>query len=416
MTGTGYDLPRLRSEVVLGPPLRSGPRTVHHVKDPRTGRFYRVGPREHFIMRRMDGRHTVQDIGREYAGAYQRVLGQDSWRQMFTLLGRYQLLDGHADDAVLERIRRDHQAVQAGPRHWLDRRWVLASPDQLCAALARRLRFAFHPLFVLPALLLAVALQVAVWTHPGTLAHQATEHRSWPVAVPASLVLAWLVVTLHELAHGVTCRHFGGQVAEIGFRFRLPMPRPYCRTDDIVLFHRRTARVGTAFAGVLVSLLALVPVAVWWKLSGGPGMSRSLAAGLLLFGSGAALVSLLPFFGLDGCVMLSHALDQADLRRESTRYWRLVLTSRRPGNREKLDAYQRRDSRTYTVYGAATAVFLAALCAAAMSFWYDSLDRWMGAAAAVAVLVGEVAVLVALAGYAARARRTRTDRREAGSG
>jgi putative peptide zinc metalloprotease protein len=401
VTATGHDLPRLRSEVVLGPPLRSGPRTVHHVKDPRTGRFYRVGPREHFIMRLMDGEHTLQDIGHAYRGAYDRALGPENWQQMFTLLGRYQLLDGWVDEAALERIRSEHAAKQAGRGRWYDRRWVLARPDRLCAALARRLGFAFHPLFAVPALLAAVAVQVAVWTHAGTLAGDATHHRSWPVTVPVTLVLAWLLVTVHELAHGVTCRRFGGQVAEIGVRWRLPMPAPYCRTDDIVLFHRRGARVATAFAGPFVTLLVLVPVGAWWWLGGGTG--RSLAAGLLLFGSFGGLMSLLPFFGLDGYMMLTHALNLADLRRETQRYWRLRLT----GGRDELAAYPARDAWAYRVYGVASAAVLAAGYGALVWLWYGRMRGWIGAPGAAGVLAAETAVLVALVVWTVRVRGAR---------
>ena len=58
---------------------------------------------------------------------------------------------------------------------------------------------------------------------------------------------------------------------------------PYCKTDDVVLFQRRHARVLTAFAGVFAGLLALLPVLAWWALSAGHPVSRGLAAGLLLF-------------------------------------------------------------------------------------------------------------------------------------
>jgi putative peptide zinc metalloprotease protein len=410
VTATGHDLPRLRSEVVLGPALRSGPRTVHHVKDPRTGRFYRVGPREHFIMRLMDGEHTIQDIGQAYRGTYGRVLGQDSWQQMFTLLGRYQLLDGWADEAALERIRAEHAAKQAGPDRWYNRRWVLARPDRLCADLARRFAFAFHPLFVVSALLVAVAVQVVVWTHAGALASDATRHRSWLTTVPVTLVLAWLLVSLHELAHGVTCRRFGGQVTEIGVRWRLPTPAPYCRTDDIVLFHRRTARVGTAFAGTFVTLLALVPVAVWCWLSPGGGTSRSLSAGLLLFASGGALMSLLPFFGLDGYMMLTHALNLADLRRETQRYWRLRLT----GKRQELAGYTARDTWAYQVYGVVSVVVPAGGYCGLLWLWYGRMSGWIGSPAAIAVLAAETAVLVVLIVGTIRARSARTPAAGAG--
>jgi putative peptide zinc metalloprotease protein len=401
---TSPDRPLLRPEVVLGPALRTGPKTVHHVKDAGTGCYYRVGPREHFIMSMMDGRHTLQDIGRSYQQTYDRVLGPDHWQQMFTLLGRYQLLDGYADPAVLDTLRTAQQARQAARQGLLRRRWVLLHPDRLCATLAARLAFAFRRGFVLPAMALAAALQVLVWTHAAALAHDATHQQSWLVAVPVLVVVGWLITMLHELAHGVTCRHFGGVVTEIGLSWRFPLLTPYCRTDDIVLFHRRTARVGTAFAGVFVGLLSLGPVALWWWLTRAGGAGHSIAAALLLFGSAGSLMSLLPFLRSDGYVMLTHALDLVDLRRESYRFWRLRLRRGDPAARERLRGYRSGDARAYALYGVATLLVAVPAYGALMWVWYGSLRGWIGPGWAVAVLAAETAVLAGLLASAARGR------------
>ncbi|MGC4996737.1 MULTISPECIES: M50 family metallopeptidase [unclassified Streptomyces] len=406
MTETAYDRPRLRPEVVLGPALRSGPKTVHHVKDARTGCYYRVGPREHFIMGLMDGGHTLEDIGRSYTDAYDRRLGPAHWQQMFTMLGRYQLLDGYADDAALDKLRQAHEAKESARQSLLRRRWVMLRPDRLCATLATRLAFAFRAAFLVPASLLVAALQVFVWTHLSTLTHDATHQKSWMITVPLSVVLFWGITVLHEFAHGVTCRHFGGTVTEIGLSWRFPMLTPYCRTDDIVLFPRRGARVGTAFAGVFVSLLALVPVLAWWLLArdGVPG--RPLAAALLLFGSAGALMSLLPVLRSDGYVMLTHALDLVDLRRESYRFWRLRLRRRDPAAREQLDAYPPRDARAYAVYGITSLLLLASAYCGLMWVWFGTLQRWTGPLWAAVILAVESVVAAGILALAARGRRT----------
>ncbi|WP_069813262.1 M50 family metallopeptidase [Streptomyces sp. TP-A0874] len=404
MTETRHDLPRLRPEVTIGPALRSGPSVVHRLKDQRTGVHYRIGPREHFVIRRMDGSRTIEDIGREYTEEYGRVLGPDSWRQIFTLLGRHRLLDGMADEETLERLRRDREAERQENHTWLHRRWVLLRPDRLCTALAARLSFTFHPAFVALALLLAVAVQALVWSRAGTILAEAAPRSMWPVTVPVMFVLMGLITLLHELGHGVTFKHFGGTVTEIGVRWRFPLLTAYCRTDDIVLLHRRTARVGTAFAGVLVSLLCMVPVLGWWWLTEDGQWGHSLAAGLLLFGSAGALVNLLPFLQLDGYVMLSHALDMADLRGESYRYCRQLLSRRSPAARDRLRAYPTRDARLYALYGLVTLLFTALAYSGLMWLWYGSLRHWMGPAPAVLLLAAETALVGGVLVYAARRR------------
>lgn len=408
MNAAGYGLPRLRPGVVMGPGLRLGTRVVHRVKDPRTACYYRIGRREHFIMRLMDGEHTLQDIGRAYSDEYGRTLGPDNWRQMFILLGRYQLLDGDVDETVLDRIRSDRAAKETTrPDSWLSRRWVLLHPDRVCTVLAGHLSFAFHRAFVIPALILIVLSQTVVWAHTGLLVADATNHAGWQVVAPSTLLLAWLITMVHELAHGVACRHFGGEVTEIGIRWRFPLLAPYCRTDDIVLFHRRTARVGTAFAGVFAGLLAMLPVLAWWWFSSPAGISRSMAAGLLLFGSGGSLVALMPFMQLDGYVMLTHSLQAADLRADTHQFWRLQTHRNRPENREALHAYPPQLARACALYGPVSLLALLGVCSTLLWLWYGTLGHYLGPVWAIAILTTETLLVAGLAAYVMH-RRSRT--------
>ena len=63
--------------------------------------------------------------------------------------------------------------------------------------------------------------------------------------------------------------------------WRFPMLAPYCKVDDIVLFTPRR-RVATAFAGVFVSMLALLPFAAIWALAPQGGLVHDIAGSILL--------------------------------------------------------------------------------------------------------------------------------------
>jgi hypothetical protein len=213
-------------------------------------------------------------------------------------------------------------------------------------------------------------------------------------------VTTWLVVALHELAHGLTCRRFGGAATEMGVLWRFPLLTPYCKTDDMVLFPRQRQRVYTAFAGTFVNLVFLVPFAVAWRLTDPGTHAHALAASLLLFGSLTVLLNLTPVLRLDGYFMLNHALGMADLRTGTYRFWTTLLRRRRP-------AYQRPADRwAYLVYGLVTAVLCVAVLAAVVGSWYWNLSRWTGPVAAVTVLVAEAVVVVAVL-VVVRRRRAR---------
>ncbi|MET7615097.1 peptidase M50, partial [Streptomyces seoulensis] len=86
--------PRVRPDLVAGPRLVRGAARIHLLKDPRTGRRLELGPKEHFLVSRLDGSRTLEEIGGEYAGAFGARLGEAQWGQLLRLLHGRGLLDG----------------------------------------------------------------------------------------------------------------------------------------------------------------------------------------------------------------------------------------------------------------------------------------------------------------------------------
>ncbi|RST20006.1 peptidase M50, partial [Streptomyces sp. WAC04770] len=84
--------PELRPRVLLSDPLLDGAATVHLIKDTGSGNSFKVGPKEHFLIARMDGERSLAEIGEEYAGEYGRRLGDAHWQQILTMLGTKGLL------------------------------------------------------------------------------------------------------------------------------------------------------------------------------------------------------------------------------------------------------------------------------------------------------------------------------------
>ncbi|MET8833585.1 M50 family metallopeptidase [Micromonospora sp. NPDC004540] len=398
-TDATWTRPRLRAGVVLGPGQWRGEKLVHHVKDPETGWFYRIGPREHFLLSRMDGTRTLDDLATEYAATFRKRLGTQNWQQLFGMLHQRQLLDGATDPAALARLTATAAEGAARSRRGpLSARWPLYDPDRFFDRLLPRLAPLFSWWFVLPALLVVLALAGYVALHVPALLDVVARGDRPLAAILASVVITWLIVFLHECAHGLTCRHFGGRGTEIGVMWRFPMLAPYCKVDDIVLFSPRR-RVATAFAGVFVSMLALVPFAALW-IWAAPGTLHDLAGTMLLFGTATAALNLVPFLRLDGYYMLSHALNLADLRTDSYRFYGRLLR-RGP---TAVRGYRPRDRAAYALYGLASLAFAATLLTLLVHYWYVTLARWVGGGLAVAILVAEALVLLALAGWLARRR------------
>jgi putative peptide zinc metalloprotease protein len=404
--------PALRGDLVLGPAVRDGAGWTHTVKDPRSNWYFQVGPREFFIMSRLDGQRSLGEIGGEYAEHFGRRLAQPHWGQLLGMLAARHLLAGTDDAASIARMAEAARRQRRGTQTLLYRRFTLTDPDRLFGRLEPWLRILFSPWFVLPALVTALALEGAMAFAAPALYHQVRADWHYPPAWIGYVLVMWAGLFVHEVAHGVTSKHFSGVSSEIGILWRFPFLAPYCKADDVLLFPSKWHRVYTAFAGVFANLLLLAPFCLAWLLTPAGSRLHVLCAPLILFGSVAALANLWPFLQLDGYYMLSHSLGMVNLRKASQRYW-AQLGRRLIGRPGPQPAYPPRARAAYLAYGAVSFLFIAAAAGWATTAAYLWLARRAGPAAALGVLGAATLALVLTGMFAARRAAARTSRQPA---
>lgn len=85
--------PRRAPGLVIGPAVLRGTRTVHLIKDRVSGRFFEIGPKERFIIERLDGARSLAEIGEEYARAFGRVIDEQAWGAILATLWRRAFLE-----------------------------------------------------------------------------------------------------------------------------------------------------------------------------------------------------------------------------------------------------------------------------------------------------------------------------------
>ncbi|MEW2066141.1 M50 family metallopeptidase [Streptomyces sp. NPDC007346] len=347
--------PELRPRVLLSDPLLDGAATVHLIKDTESGNSFKVGAKEHFLIARMDGQRSLAEIGEEYAGEYGRRLGDAHWQQILTMLGTKGLLAG--------------TPVQAPPVTPPEPRTLLrgtlplvADADASTARLHRVFGFLLAPWAMVPLLALVVAMEVVVVARSGELLIAVRELFTNPVLLTGTAILLWLSTALHELAHGVVARHYGGQVAEIGLRWRLPAVIMYCTVDNYLHLGSRRHRIATAVAGAVMNLLFLLPFCALWLFAPLDDATHQALAALLLLGSVQAFAMLVPLPPLDGYKIASQLAGATGLAASAGGYLRLALR-RSP----EAAAYPRRARIAYSAYVLGTVLVLAAVVAAAVA-------------------------------------------------
>ncbi|WP_095756657.1 site-2 protease family protein [Streptomyces xinghaiensis] len=357
--------PELRAGVLVGGALLHGPATVHLIKNTESGLSFKVGEKEHFLISRMDGSRSLEELGAEYAARYGRRLADANWQQLLGMLGTRGLLAGAPAGSGGGPEAGPDTPAAAGPPARPERKLLsgsirlVADADATTGRLHRAVGFLLRPLWTVPLLCLVVAMEAVLATRPGELVLGTKALFLNPVLLTAAGTLLWLSTALHELAHGVVARHYGGRVSEIGLRWRLPVVIMYCTVDDYLHLGDRAARIATAAAGAVMNLLFLLPFWAVWMLAPVDDATGDALAGLLFLGSVQALAMLIPLPPLDGYKIASQLLGATGLAVSSKEYLRLAVR-RDPA----AAAYPHRARTAYLLYGLGAPLVLAALAAA----------------------------------------------------
>lgn len=394
--GIGSEAPELVPSVRLGPRLRSGARYVHGLYDDETSALYQVGEREAFIIQRLDGQRPAHRIADGYVRRFGKELTPEGWAQIIQLLRDRALLvtnpDGVAETARRRaEIRATNQRLRTGSRTLLVAHWDLAHPHRAIAALAPRVGW----LFSTAALMMiaggaAVILTWLVVSSPSLVVEVPRVWAGTPAAGIIGVVIIWISVAVHELAHGITHVRCGGQVTAVGLKWRFPLLAAFCTTADVKVLATRGQQISVALAGVAGSFMVLLPTALLLLLPEG-SFGRGVGVIAISLGSLVTVVNVVPVFALDGYKALSAAAGFWELRRDALLYVRALVT---PGVGRQLRARLSRVTtlwcRSYLILLLVLAIAVVATAVTLLSYRFGSMEALIigGCAAAVLILSG----------------------------
>lgn len=335
---------KLRTDLVIS--RQEAPEGSYFVvKDPTTGRFFRLKEIEYFIAEQLDGATPADVVRGRVEERFGAPLAAESLEQFVATLSRLGLLEGETAGAV--RAAPGHGRVRGD---FLYLRFKVFDPDRLLNFLVQRLRFLFTPHFLaLSAFLILCAFAVTLFGWEEFKRDLRTLYRF------DALFLAWVtmlgVVTLHEFAHGLTCKRFGGAVHELGFMLIYFQPAFYCNVSDAWLFPEKSKRLWVTFAGAYFEIFLWALATLAWRLSDPEAWIHFLALVIMATSGIKTLFNLNPLIKLDGYYLLSDYLEIPNLRQKAFGFMgdriRRLLGSSRGAAREISD----RERRIYSIYG-----------------------------------------------------------------
>ena len=314
------------------------------IKDPSSGQFFRLQDAEQFIAGQLDGATSLELVQKRTEEKFGAALTPEALAAFVKTLDRNGLLETEKSQRAKRRSRR--RRIN-GTLLYL--RVRLLDPDRLLNALVRRARFFFTRQFLclsVSVMLSAIAITIFNWEDIFRDASDLYRLSTLPLLVAT----IFFVITAHEFAHGLTCKHFGGEVREMGFLLLYFQPALYCNVSDAWLFPEKSKRLWVGFAGPYFEMFLWALATLAWRLTDTGTWVNSASLVVMATSGIKTLANFNPLIKLDGYYLLSDCLDLPNLRKKAFHYLGDCLRTV-GGLTGPLREVSPRERRIYLTYG-----------------------------------------------------------------
>jgi putative peptide zinc metalloprotease protein len=338
--------PKLRSGWALKRLAASEGEKRFVLHDLRGGGFARMGADEAAIIELLDGRHSLVELITE---AERRIgaPGAGVVASLLADLGEKGYLAGVEGSGAGSTASHGRLGRLLEPRNF-----TVSWLGPLFERLYRRGGFVF---FTRPAVALLTAIAVggaAVWIYLVASRYGTPFVVAKKVGLGGVVFLLgrFVVVAVHEIAHGLTVSSFGRRVPRAGLKLILVFPYAFVDTSE-AWFEPRRRRLAISGAGPISDFVVggLFSLAA---LPSGDGTLRDIFFNLAFAAYVGAFFNLNPFLERDGYHMLVDLMREPGLRRRSRQWLVAILAGRGRATRSE------RHSRLFEIYGVTSVLWL----------------------------------------------------------
>jgi hypothetical protein len=340
----------------------------HIIQNPETGKFIRLGEFEYFTAQLLDGRTSLEQIKQRIEAKFGGEIETAELAAFIHSLAARGLLN--VPGAEAQAPRRPHKNLIQGSPLYL--RLRAYDPDRHLNRLEKKLRFCFTRAFVYFAIATIVLAVVIFFANSREILRDVVA-----LLRPETLLAAWLVIlgasTVHEYAHALTCKHFGGRVREMGFMLIFFQPALYANVSDAWLFPEKHQRLWVTAAGGFIDLFVWALAILAWRVFAPETTINFIATVIAATAGIRGLFNLNPLIKLDGYYLLSDWLEIPNLRQRATDYAKARLSFDRRRARAAKEACPPRERRILLVYGVLATVFVIWF----LSFVVSGIGGWL---------------------------------------
>jgi putative peptide zinc metalloprotease protein len=253
--------------------------------------------------------------------------------------------------------------------------------DRYISWLYPKLKFIYTPWFVLLSLL-SFAVMLGMWAEKfGEIWNDSFQFYNFTSKSGADLFEFWILFAamafFHETAHGLTCKHFGGNVEKMGFTLMYFAPSFFCDASQVWIYGGKWERIATAIAGIWLDLIiCLIATVIWWGTATGMVIHDIAYKVMMVTGIGVSLLNLNPLIKLDGYLIFCELIHEPDLKERTTAYLSGIMRKQIFHLPAEVEYVPRRRRPFYIIYAILSGLYGYLLLSFLMVFTFHILQAY----------------------------------------
>ncbi len=347
---------------------------VHYViKDPLTQEYFRFPEDEYQLIALFDGTRDLSRIHAQYSAEHPDTeLSIPDVEQYLSTLDKMHLIEKPLAEQnlfLLEKQREIRKSKLLGVKGSLMYfRVSLLDPNHLLDLLYPKIRFVFSTPFLLTAvgcMLLSVFL---IFQNYDQFVNGMASIFTLKEKTGGAIFGLWLtvvfVIFFHELGHAFTCKHFGGEVHEMGVLMLFFTPCFYANVNDAWMFEKRYQKLAVTFAGGFTEFfIGSLFTFIWVLLNPASPLSAISYQVLTICAVSSVMFNFNPLMKLDGYYAFSDFTSIPNLRAESGKYVKRIVQKYifRLSVEDDCSQYTSREKKILLGYGICSTIYMTGL-------------------------------------------------------
>lgn len=232
-------------------------------------------------------------------------------------------------------------------------KFLSVNPDQWLTSMLPVIRIILHPMTIVLFAILILTAGTLLVNDPAIINGLSFAQLGFGSYVVIYIMLLMTTV-VHEFAHGMVCKYYGGRVKQMGAMLFYLSPAMFCDVSDTYKFKKKSHKLAVLFAGIFSQwIMTSIALVAYYAFA-----SFQVHIPVLFFygiaNLGLSIINMLPLVKLDGYWMLSHGLGITNLRTKAFQAFFKLIT---PWKRNNQGPASLKERIILLVYGFAAVVF-----------------------------------------------------------